>query len=66
MCGKAGGQRRERSDRVYEMTTEKEKNEYLTSGEGRCGVMYCHVRCAWEREMWYIVLSRAVRVITIS
>ena len=28
--------------------------------------MYCHVRCAWEREMWYIVLSRAVRVITIT
>ena len=28
--------------------------------------MYCHVRCAWEREMWCNVLSHAVRVITIS
>ena len=45
--------KKSRSDRVYEMTTEKEKNEYLTSecivtcgarGKGRC-IMYCIVTC---------------------
>ena len=32
---------------------------YTRDGPG-CGVMYCHVQCAWEREMWCNVLSRAV------
>ena len=52
MCGIAGGQRRggqrrDRSDRVYEMTTEKRKERIFDFG---------------GREMWCNVLSRAVRV----
>ena len=56
MCGKAGGERRHRSKRVYGVKTVE--SEYLTlwegrsgvmcsaCGKGRCGVLCYHVRCA--------------------
>ena len=60
MCGIAGGQRRDRSDRAYEMTTEERKERIIDFGGremwcnvlsravcvGKGDVLYCHVRCA--------------------
>ena len=47
MCGKAGGQSRDRTEGVYGVKTEERKERIFDFG---------------GREMWCNVLSRAVRV----
>ena len=60
MCGKAGGQSRDRTEGVYGVKTEERKERIFDFvGRERC-IVTCGVR-AWEGEMWYNVLYCHVR-----